>query len=324
MGEQLFLERFVWFDNEVRSQRYPNTSTLAEQFEVTTKTAQRTIEYFRDRLRVPLQYNFGKKGYSYTEPDFQLPLSRISEQELLALLISRKLISEASAGTLSDELGKISKKLSSLLKINLPGRAHPEDAFSFRWKTIHPADATIFSTVTSALLRGNLLTFRYRPPHLDAGIDRAVEPHHMVNYMGNWHLIAFCHLRNDWRDFMLSRMTNCQATEKTFVVRPSEEWQPHLLNSFGIYQNKDIYNVIVRFTPERSRLVREEIWHEGQQDQTDATGSLCRAIPVSHQTEILMEILQHGSHAEVLEPQWLRNEVIQELRAALKNYEGEK
>lgn len=55
MGDQLFLERFVWFDNEARKQRYPNASKLAEQFEIATKTAQRNIEYFRDRLSAPLE-----------------------------------------------------------------------------------------------------------------------------------------------------------------------------------------------------------------------------------------------------------------------------
>ncbi|OQX06707.1 MAG: hypothetical protein BWK76_25835 [Desulfobulbaceae bacterium A2] len=321
MGEQLFLERIVWFDNEIKRLRYPNAPRLAEQFELAQKTAQRSIEYFRERLLAPLQYDYRHKGYFYTNPDFQIPLSRITEKELLALLISRKLISEASAGPLSEDLGKISKKLAALLQGSLLGRSRPEDAFSFRWKTHHQANTTVFNAVTSALLRGTLLTISYRPPYLDTGVTRTVEPHHMVNYMGNWHLIAFCHLRNDWRDFMLSRMTNCHETDKAFTVRPSDEWQPYLLNSFGIYQNKNIFNVIVRFSPERSRWIQEEIWHEGQMDLVHPDGSLQRTIPVSHQTEIIMEILQHGSHAEVLEPQWLRDIVAQELRAAAKKYE---
>jgi len=94
MGDQLFLERFIWFDSKVRGNRYPNAFKLAEEFEVSQKTAQRSIEYFRDRLLAPLQYDYAKRGYFYEDPDFQLPLTRISEEELLALLISRKLISK--------------------------------------------------------------------------------------------------------------------------------------------------------------------------------------------------------------------------------------
>ena len=36
MGDQLYLERFIWFDQQARRERFPNASTLAEQFEVST------------------------------------------------------------------------------------------------------------------------------------------------------------------------------------------------------------------------------------------------------------------------------------------------
>lgn len=97
MGDQLYLERFVWFDNEARRERFPNASKLREHFEIAPKTAQRSIDHFRDRLQPPLEYDQPHKGYYYTAPTFQLPVIRISEEELLALLISHKLITEASA-----------------------------------------------------------------------------------------------------------------------------------------------------------------------------------------------------------------------------------
>lgn len=323
MGDQLILERFVWFDNEVRRQRHPNASTLAEQFEVTPKTAQRNIEYFRERLIAPLEYDFFKKGYYYTDSDFQLPVTRISEEALLALLISRKLITEASAGSLGDQLGEIANKLGSLLAANLPGRAHPEEAFSFRWKSLSPINCQTFKIVTTSLLHGRLLNISYHAPSSPENKPRTIEPHHMVNYMGNWHLIAFCHLRHDWRDFLLSRIQRCQIEETVFTIRHKDEWQPFLHDTFGIYQNKDKFNVILRFTPERAKWVQEEVWHEGQSEITAGDGSLIRTIPASHEAEIMMEIMKHGAQVEVLEPEWLRKRVANEIRAALQNYDLE-
>jgi predicted DNA-binding transcriptional regulator YafY len=320
MGDQLILERFVWFDNEVRRERYPNATRLAEQFEINDKTAQRSIEYFRDRLLAPLRYDYFKKGYYYTDPAFQLPVSRISEEELLALLISRKLITEASAGSLGDELGKVASRLTSLLAANLPGRAHPENAFSFRWKNINPIDSQTFKIVTAALLHGRMLKVWYHSPSSDAKGQRTVEPHHLVNYMGNWHLIAYCHRREDWRDFLLSRMTKCQMLETSFAIRPKTEWQPFLQDTFGIYQNKEKFNVVLRFTPARSRWVKEEMWHEDQTGRLAEDGSLIRTIPASHEAEIMMEILKHGAQVEVLEPEWLREKLAAELRAASQIY----
>jgi predicted DNA-binding transcriptional regulator YafY len=320
VGEQLFLERFVWFDNETRLGRYPNVFKLAARFEISTKTAQRSIDYFRDRLQAPLEYLLTRKGYLYTDASFQLPVTRISEAELLALLISRKLTTEASAGSLADELEAVSQRLGSLLAANLPGRAKPEDAFSFRWKGISLTDPLTFKIVTSALIQGKLLTFRYASPTASNNTTRTVEPHHMVNYMGNWHLIAYCHLRKDWRDFVLGRMTVPQVLETEFQLRSAEEWRPYLANTFGIFQNRDKFNVVLRFTPERSRWVKGELWHENQSEKIETDGSLVLTIPVSHEAEIMMEILNHGSQVEILEPEGLRQLVIKEMENAINKY----
>lgn len=319
MGEQLFLERFVWFDNEARRGRYPNASSLARQFEIVAKSAQRSIDFFRDRLLAPLEYDLARKGYYYTDPAFQLPVVRITEGELLALLISRKLISEASAGPLAEELEQISRRLGTLLAANLPGRAGPEEAFSFRWKSVNPTDALIFRNVTAALLQGRLLTFCYYSPAAGNCTMRTVEPHHLVNYMGNWHLIAFCHLRSDWRDFVLGRMTICSVETRTFDIRSKEQWQPYLEETFGIFQNRRSFQVVLKFTPERARWVKGELWHDGQIEEVLEDGSLIKKLPVSHEQEILMEVLKHGSQVEVLEPVWLREKVAAELTASLKN-----
>ena len=322
MGDQLYLERFIWFDQQARQERFPNAFKLADQFEISTKTAQRSIDHFRDRLLAPLEYELSRKGYYYTDPTFQLPVMRISQEELLALLISRKLITEAAAGSLADELGKISQRLGSLLAANLPGRARPEEAFSFRWRSFNPTDPLTFKLVTSALLQGKLLTFCYYSPTASDCTMRTVEPHHMVNYMGNWHLIAFCYLRHNWRDFVLGRMTLCQVEGSNFPIRPRQEWEPYLNNTFGIFQNRESFNVVLRFTPERSRWVKHEVWHEDQQQEVQDDGSLLLTIPASHEAEITMEILKHGSHVEVLEPAWLRKKVVKEIREAGKKYRG--
>jgi predicted DNA-binding transcriptional regulator YafY len=110
---------------------------------------------------------------------------------------------------------------------------------------------------------------------------RTVEPHHMVNYLGTWHLIAFCHLRSEWWDFVLGRMTICKVEAEDFAIRPKEEWQPFLEDTFGIFQNRQNFNVKLKFSPERSRWIRSEVWHEGQTEEIQEDGSLVLTIPVS-------------------------------------------
>ncbi len=68
--------------------------------------------------------------------------------------------------------------------------------------------------------------------------------------------------------------------------------------------------------------VKGEIWHEGQSEEVLEDGSLVRTIPASHEAEIMMEILKHGSQVEVLEPGWLKEKVVQEMKDAVLKYEG--
>jgi len=46
LGYHLIYERYIWFDRQIRAGCYPNASTLARQFELSSKTAQRNIEFF--------------------------------------------------------------------------------------------------------------------------------------------------------------------------------------------------------------------------------------------------------------------------------------
>jgi predicted DNA-binding transcriptional regulator YafY len=67
VASKIIYERFFWFHNEIKNGKFPNTKTLAEKFETTRKTAQRDIEFMRDRMHAPLVYISAKIGYSYRD-----------------------------------------------------------------------------------------------------------------------------------------------------------------------------------------------------------------------------------------------------------------
>src|SRR5512146_423390 len=66
------MKRVLWFDERVRAESHPGSAELAAQFKVSLRTAQRDIEYLRDRLHAPLRYVAAKKGYAYDDPGFYL------------------------------------------------------------------------------------------------------------------------------------------------------------------------------------------------------------------------------------------------------------
>src|SRR5688572_14993729 len=88
------LERMMRIHQEIAKGTYPNASTLGRQLEVSTKSIQRDLEFMRDRLNLPLEYDRSRFGFYYTEPVSSFPTLQITEGELVALLIAEKALEQ--------------------------------------------------------------------------------------------------------------------------------------------------------------------------------------------------------------------------------------
>lgn len=225
MGDHLVIERFLWFHAQVKADKFPNAAGLASRFEVSRKTAQRDIDRMCERLGAPLAYDASRKGYHYTEAGFDLPPRQVSQEELLAILLARNLLAASAGGLISDAISSFGKKL--ILSMGDLGLTEQrmDEAFSATWNGYAPAQSTTFRSVADALLRQRLLQFSYLSPQVEGLSERQVEPHHLQHYMGSWVLIAYCHQRQDWRKFFLSRMRDLKTLPQIFDLRPRDHWQ---------------------------------------------------------------------------------------------------
>jgi len=306
MGKKNIYERFLWFDEKVRSRRYPNATRLAAEFEISLKTAQRDIEFMRDRLNCPLLYDQSQKGYSYAGETFALPSIYISSEELTALLITRKMLQGISAEYIGGELSHLVDKITSILKKHLTREESIDDAVSIQLIGYARPSEDIFKALLEACLKRRSLSFAYYSPSKDEKTRRSVDPYHLFNYMGTWHLIGYCHLRQGLRDFNLSRVTNARILDETFEVRRGFNLREYFDSAFGLYKGEDRKEVTLRFTPEKSKWIRDQVWHRDQKKKSLPDGSLELTFPVANFAEVAMEILKHGAGVEVIEPESLR------------------
>ncbi len=320
MSNHLVWERFCWFDSQVRAAKYPNASRLAEHFELSSKTARRDINFLRDRIGAPLEYCPVRKGYYYTQDSFELPRLQVSPEEVLSILLAKRLLSRSADGMISRSIQMFGRKL--LAQAGHPGLTETamDESFSAVWNAYSPTQSQIFQKTADALLCGKPLEFTYRSP---AGWQtrRIVEPHHLQHYMASWVLIAWCRMRNDWRKFYLARISDLAVLDEPFEKKPAPVWNHLLEGGFGIFQGNDLVEVTLRFTPFRAGWVREQSWHPDQKMQTLADGSLEMTLPAADFREIRMRILQFGADVEVIGPAELRDEVAEEARRLTALYE---
>ena len=84
------LRRLLSIDSKIREGKMPNCTSLARDEEVSRRTILRDLDYLRDQLGAPIEYDPIKKGFRYSSPDWFMPAVRLSEGELLGLLVGTK------------------------------------------------------------------------------------------------------------------------------------------------------------------------------------------------------------------------------------------
>ncbi|MBI4699151.1 MAG: WYL domain-containing protein [Nitrospirae bacterium] len=296
MGSKNIFERFIWFDDKVRRGRFPNATKLSGKFEISIKTAQRDIEFMRDRLHCPFEYNKNEKGYYYKDDSFSLPLTYLSSDELTTLLLARKMLQDVSGAFIKNELTSVVGKITGILQRHSEKTKAIDSAFSFQFIKYSPVEEVIFKNALTACLNEK------------------------TPQMGTWHLIAFCHVRNEIRDFVLGRISNLSVQEQTFTVRKDFDLQSYLKSSFGLYKGDPKEEVTLRFSPRMTKWVKNQIWHKGQKTRMLDNGSLELSFPVASFMEIEMEVLKYGAEVEVVSPEPFRQLIKTEAQNILKLY----
>lgn len=148
---------------------------------------------------------------------------------------------------------------------------------------------------------------------------RKVDPYKLWFFNGTFYLVGFCHKRKDVRIFALDRIKMLNQTNETFDVIEEFDFDEYTRPSFGVFQGEPT-RVKAWFSPDAAGYIKEKIWHENQQIHPQVDGSIVFEAEVAGTDEIKFWIMSWGSHALVLEPESLQDEIRAEADAVLAKY----
>jgi predicted DNA-binding transcriptional regulator YafY len=321
MAKKLAYERYLWFHGRLQGKKYPKIGDLAGRFEISRRQAAREIEFMRLFLEAPIEYSREHGGYFYTDDNFQFPGLWVSEEEIVSLIVSRRLAAAMPDRNLKKKLDSFLEKIGRNIDLDL---SRLESKISLKNVRYYRVEAAIFSAVLLALSHDRQLAITYASGYTAEITQRTVDPLHLLLYMGNWHLIAYCRQRRGIRDFLLSRMKTAETLADRIEnpVNP-EEIKEKIEKRYGIFFDGPATQVVLRFQPQSARLVCDQVWFPGQVSETQPDGGLVLKFPVADFREIIRDILPFAADVEVLEPPALR-QLIRETIARLAGMYGEK
>ena len=316
-------ERHVDIDRRIRAGEFPSVPELAADWEVDERTIKRDVEFMRDRLLAPIEYDRKRRGYYYTEPIWGMPAVSMREGELVALLLARQALEQYGDLPLGTLLNHFYEQV-----LGFVGRhvgVDPERilaGFSFLSPPSMPVDADIWDRLSQCVMKRHTVELDYQSMSADGAQTYTVDPLHIANIEGEWYLFARSHYKGDILQLAISRIGKVEDSGEGFQA--SEVFGPDELKKllFGRYASMqgEMEKVCVWVDAEYAPQVRIKQWHADQKVIENQAGDVEISFPVASggskqpYANVIGWVLGMGHHAKVLAPDRLKQLVADEIR----------
>jgi predicted DNA-binding transcriptional regulator YafY len=302
----------------IRNRGHISFQALLEELEVSPATLKRDLDYLKDQLGAPIEYDRFLNGYRFGEEyrgqKHELPGLWFSERELYSLLMTHQLLNDLdSDGVISRHLQPLLDRIYQMLGT---GEADGK-ALLRRVKIIgsakRPVPSQFFELVVEALLKRRRLHLRYLTRGRGEVSDRDVSPQRLVHYRNTWYLDAWCQTRERLLRFALDAIQSTEVLEAKAKEVPLKQVQAEMDGGYGIYAGDNRHWATLSFDAQAAQWVSREEWHPEQKQQW-IEGCYELQVPYVDETELAMDILRHGGHVVVKAPASLRALVCKQFR----------
>lgn len=199
----------------LQSRKYVSAERISEKFEISVRTVYRDIKAIGE-AGIPVSFE-PNKGY-FIIPGYFTPPVSFTLEEANALLLSQSLISgfgdrsiqstfDSALTKIKSVLRQVDKEKVALLderiKLQVPKR------LSFEFEYLSAIQHAISERIQIKIVYQSLK---------DERLERVIEPIGLVFYAFSWHLIGYCQLRKDYRDFKVERIEELRKTMNPFQV----------------------------------------------------------------------------------------------------------
>jgi predicted DNA-binding transcriptional regulator YafY len=312
------LDRMLRIHQEVQGHTYPNSAVLGQKLEISTKTVHRDVEFMRERLNLPIEWDGARNGYYYTRPVTNFPTMHFTEGELVALVVAEKALQQYRGTTFEKPLLSAIKKMEESLPDTISlSLSDVHQTISFRTSAEQILDLEVFDALAKATAAQRQIEFAYRKPGEKQTEQRRVDPYHLANINGEWYLFAYDHLRKDIRTFVPARIKSIKQTGKTFSRVAGFSLEQRLRNSFGVHSGKDKFDVVIRFNDKAADYIREKRWHDSQELKGVKGGAVELRMRLSSLAEVERWVLSWGGNATVVKPAELAESIRQAAKRIL-------
>ena len=287
---------------------------LADRFEVSPRTIYRDIDTI-NLAGIPIRSTSGVGGGFEIMQAYKIDRKVFSTTDLSAILMGLSSLSGMMRG---DELVNALAKVKSFIPADrakdIELRANQIQIDLSPWignRNIQP----YLEKIQTALQESKLLSFEYLDRHGNKTV-RTAEPYQLVLKSSHWYWQGYCHTRNDFRLFKLSRMSNLQIQKESFTPRDYQKPQLDFADILETMQTE------IRIRIHKSVMDRVLDYCTNEHFSPDGDEHYIVRFPFIENEFYYNILFSFGDKCECLEPLHIRTEMKRRIQDIAAIYEG--
>ena len=303
----------------LQGRRVIRAEDIADHFEISLRTVYRDVAALSEG-GVPIVAEAGV-GYSLLN-GYQMPPVMFTPEEAGALFLGGELVEHLTDPSLQAQMRSALLKIRSVLP-----RAHQDQLDRLKNTTAlliaSPSaggrSQAVLAEIQNALAKRRVLAVRYQARGEDEVTRREVEPLGLIFYSDHWHLIGYCRLRQDYRDFRTDRITELNIRPETCPPRPDFSVRDYVNSWRDRHQHVEVKLRVARYAADRFR----RSWPGGVVDKKAAKDGILMTVRTDECGWLVNWLLTYGSAVEVIAPDTLRAQLAAKALEVAKHHGAE-
>jgi predicted DNA-binding transcriptional regulator YafY len=302
---------------QLQSRRTVKARDIAERFNISLRTVYRDVKTLEE-AGVPIIGEAGV-GYSLVE-GYRLPPIMFTRDEAASFLTAEKMVDKLTDSANSEIYRSAMYKIKAVLRsTDIDYLEHIDKHIAvLRARGNHHQDkieVNALQTILQALSNKQVLTITYQPAYKETSTNRNIEPIGVFYLDNYWHLIAYCRLRNDYRDFRFDRIKSIVISDLNY-----ETIHPPLKDHLDrLYQTGAAIDVTIKVSREAAAYLGEQRYYHGFISEIETADDIEMQFLTWSLEGFARWYMTFADHAQITEPQSLKDRVRNMIEKIFKN-----
>lgn len=255
--------------------------------------------------------------YQYRDPNFSIFNSPLSEDDMATVYATLEVVERFEGQPGFEWVEEVSAHLRTTLNMG----KDPKSFISFD-DNAQLKGMQHFALLHEYIRCGQPIVVEYRPYNNPERLEETIHPYFLKQFNSRWFVLGYNAKYDDITNLALDRIVNIQKANVPYIPNTEYNFEEYFKNVIGVsIDEKTVEEVLIEVDAQQYPYVSSKPMHHSQKYVKDSPdGNPIISLKVVPNFELKQLILSYGKRMKVLAPDYLRQELVDEVSTMLEQY----